>query len=108
MRNILKQEAADLLKVFSKNKGIVIYVTVFSLLVFLMSFMMKSRSFSVAYLVCALGSLLNLSSCEPRREKREEDSNQELVCGLKKIFYVIVFTVVSLGFLCARIPPSTK
>lgn len=101
MRNILKQETADLLKVFSRNKGIVIYVTVFSLFVFLVSFMMRSRSLSAAYLVCSLGSLVHLSSCEPRKEEREEDSNQEFVCGLKRIFYVMVFTLVSLGFSCA-------
>lgn len=95
MRNILKQEAIDLLKVFSKNKGIVIYVTILSLLVFLVSFMTKSRPFSAAYIVCSLGSLLNLSSCEPRNE----DSREELVCERKKIFYVIVFTIASFGFL---------
>lgn len=95
MRNIIKQEAIDLLNVFSRNKGIVVYVLVLSLLVFLVSLTTKSRSFSAAYIVCSLGALLNLSSCEPRNE----DSHEELVCGLKKIFYVIAFTIASLGCL---------
>lgn len=100
MSNILKEEAIDLVHVFAKNKGIVIYVTIFSLFVFLISLMIRPRDCSIAYLVCALGSLVNLRLCEPRDEKNTEKSNEELVCGLKKIFYVIIFTMGSIGFLC--------
>jgi hypothetical protein len=100
MSNILKEEAIDLVNVFAKNKGIVIYVTIFSLFVFLISLMIRPRDCSIAYLVCSLGSLVSLSLYEPRNEKDDKESNEELVCGLKKIFYVIIFTMVSIGFLC--------
>ncbi len=100
MSNILKEEAIDLVHIFAKNKGIVIYVTIFSLFVFLISLIVKSRDYSIAYLVCALGSLVNLRLCEPHNEKDDKESNEELICGLKKIFYVIIFTMGSIGFLC--------
>ncbi len=101
--NILKKEARDFLKIFLKNKGIVIYVIVLSLFIFLISLTAKSKLLSVAYLVCSLGSLFNLKSCDPSNEENQKKINEvydiDTVCEIKKIFYVVVLTIVSFGFL---------
>ena len=91
MRNIIKQEAIELLKILYKNKGIVIYVTTLSLFVFSVSLITRPMQYSIAYIICSLGSLVNLNSCER--------SNGEVMSGLKKIFYVMAFTLASFWFL---------
>lgn len=92
MCNIIKQEIIELLEILHRNKGIVIYVTTFSLFIFSISLIIKSIKYSIAYIVCSLGSLVNLYSCE-------RNNNSEVMSGMKKMFYAIAFTVASLGFL---------
>ncbi len=91
MRSILKQEMIEFLKILNRNRGIVIYVTALSLVFFSISLMVRSTQYAIAYIVCALGSLVNLIPIEK--------SNGGVACGLKKIFYVLVFTIASLWFI---------
>ena len=81
----------DFRKVLSENIGIVAYVTALSLLFFFISLLSKPMLYSMGYLVCALGSLVNLIPIE----KTDGDVKR----GFKKIFYVITFSIVSLVFL---------
>lgn len=89
--NILKKEFIELIKIIHIEKGIVIYIIVMTLFIFSLTLLLGKLTYSIAYLVCGLGSLVNLVQIHRHKD--------ETKIVLLKILYIFNFTAVSLGFL---------